>query len=384
MTHDAEVYATQKVLYHRGSMDALLAGKQPYPKHIELVISDWCSHDCLFCSYRMSGHPSNTLFQMEEGTDRKARNPKRMIPVEKCLEILDDCAEMGVKAIQFTGGGEPTIHPDFCQIVAYAMGKGLETALITNGNMMLENNQRALAKRMTWLRISIDAAHQEHYMEERGVGRGAWDRMVEGATLLCREATEENPSLVIGSGFVVTPRNYDQIYEAARLYKNIGFHNMRIGLMFNPEEERPFVEIWPEIRRQASEAVRDFSCPEFRVIDRTQERFDEFAGLGDGVINYQICGFQNFTNFIGGDQNLYRCCMWAFHPHGLIGSIKNQRLKMLYDSIEKHQDFARFDPHSCGKCQFNQTNKAINAAIADPDILDRIDPSKPPMHHNFT
>ncbi len=384
MSHDAEVYATQKALYHRDSMDMLLAGKQPYPKHIELVISDFCNHDCGFCSYRMSGHPSNTLFQVEPGTSRKDRNPKRMIPVEKCLEILDDCAEMGVKAIQFTGGGEPTIHPDFCHIVAYAMQKGLEAALITNGNMMLEDDQRTLAKRMTWLRISIDAAYPEHYMEERGVGAGAWERMIEGSTLLCQEAKAEGLPLTIGSGFVVTPRNFDQIYEAAKLYKNIGFHNMRIGLMFNPDDEKPFMEFWPEIRRQAIAAVKDFSCPEFRVIDRTQERFDEFSSRGDGVIDYPICGQQSFTTYIGGDLGVYRCCQWAYNPRGLVGSIKNRRLKEFFDSQEKHDDFDRFDPVACGKCQFNASNRSINKALKNPEILDLIDSSAPPLHQNFT
>ena len=60
-------------------------------------------------------------------------NPNRKIKTEKALEIIDDCAAIGVKAIQFTGGGEPTVHPDHLELFLYAQELGIKTALVTNG-----------------------------------------------------------------------------------------------------------------------------------------------------------------------------------------------------------------------------------------------------------
>ena len=67
----------------------------------------------------MSGYTTNELFKVVHPVTAVrliTYNPNRKIPYEKCLEILDDCAEMGVKAIQITGGGEPSVHPDHTKI----------------------------------------------------------------------------------------------------------------------------------------------------------------------------------------------------------------------------------------------------------------------------
>ena len=271
-------YLGVKALYHEESMKKILNGEQPYPTHIELVISDLCNHDCSFCSYRMSNYLSNTLFQETRGGTRKDRNPNRQIPKEKCFEIIDDCVEMGVKAIQFTGGGEPTIHPNFVEIVQYAQDKGLDTALVTNGNMLHVNEIRQVCINMVWVRVSIDASSSVYYGEVRGVPEKSFYTMIGGLMKLCAEAKAVNSSVVIGTGFVTTPENHDQIYEAVRLFKLTGAQHVRIGLQFSNDWEKPFIPIWDVVRDQAVRAMKDFDDKNFSVIDRTQQRFDEFAG----------------------------------------------------------------------------------------------------------
>lgn len=379
---DKCMYSGAKALYHRESMDKILQGEQPYPCHINFVISDLCNHDCNFCSYRMKGYMSNVLFQDTPGDTYKDRNPNRQIPKEKCFEILDDCVAMGTRAIQFTGGGEPTIHPDFVEIVKYAQDRGLETALVTNGNMLHHTAIREVCLNMVWVRVSIDASTGENYSETRGVPGKAFYTMIGSLMKLCAEARAAKSDVVIGTGFVVTPKNYQQIYEAARLYKATGVHHLRIGLQFNSDWEKPFISIWDDIQDQTSRAVADFHSSDFIVIDRTQQRFDEFAGRHTGKIDYEFCGFQNFTNYIGGDLNVYRCCQLAFYPTGLVGSIKNQRLKEFYDSEAKKQNFTAFNAKICGNCQQHDCNKAIDAVINDPNLMNSLNDEEPP-HINF-
>ena len=375
-------YSNEKALYHLDSMDLLRQGKVPYPKHIEISISDLCNNDCQFCSYRMSGHPSNQTFQETPGTDRHSRNPMRQIPTAKCLEILRSCREIGVKAIQFTGGGEPTVHPDFALVAEYALDLGLEACLITNGNLLCDERIRAVVRRMTWMRVSIDASNQESYCRQRGVGAGAWDRMLEGTKALCQEASDQHLPLVIGAGFVVTPWNYLEIYDAVALAKSLGVHSIRLGLMFNQDDQEPFTPIWEDVRRLATDATRDFDSPEFRVVDRTQERYDQFGNAGDGKITYDRCYFQHFTNFIGANLHVYRCCQWAFNRRGDIDSLHNWTLKDVYDSQDTQANMLRFDPKGCGKCQFNACNVAVDAALRDSSLIPDSD-TPIPGHVNF-
>jgi hypothetical protein len=49
IVYDKTVYSTEKALYHRDRMEAIMRGDQPYPVHVEIIISDFCNHDCFFC-----------------------------------------------------------------------------------------------------------------------------------------------------------------------------------------------------------------------------------------------------------------------------------------------------------------------------------------------
>ena len=127
----ASIYSQDKVLWHTDRIDAFRKGDTPKPIHVQLILSDLCNQDCHFCAYRMSAGFSTELF----GT-AKTHNPNRKIPTSKAYEILEDCKELGVKAIQFTGGGEPTVHPAHGLLFQCAQDLGMATALVTNGIKM--------------------------------------------------------------------------------------------------------------------------------------------------------------------------------------------------------------------------------------------------------
>ena len=47
--------------------------------------------------------------------------------------IVEDCKKMNIKSIEFTGGGEPTVHPDHVEIFNKVHELGIDAGLITNG-----------------------------------------------------------------------------------------------------------------------------------------------------------------------------------------------------------------------------------------------------------
>lgn len=98
-----DVYSPYKAAYHIDSIQDLRDGKLPSPKHVQLILSDYCQMSCRFCSYRAEEGMSSELFVERDETGKATNiNPNRFIPKEKIIEILDDCKEMGVKAIQFS------------------------------------------------------------------------------------------------------------------------------------------------------------------------------------------------------------------------------------------------------------------------------------------
>ena len=129
------MYSQQKFAWHSKQIDALRRGEVPKPVHVQLILSDLCNQSCVWCAYRSETGLSTELFKTATTI-----NPNRKIETDKAKEILDDCFDMGVKAIQFTGGGEPTVHKDHLEIFSYAQTLQLETALVTNGIKLNSQN----------------------------------------------------------------------------------------------------------------------------------------------------------------------------------------------------------------------------------------------------
>src|SRR5688500_16046929 len=164
----ANLYRPDKARYHADRLRMMQAGQQPYPVHVEVVLSDLCNQDCSFCAYRLEGYSSNELFNDPRAPVPK--NPNRMLPAGKVMQLLDDCRDMGVKAIQLTGGGEPTLHPEFDRIASGVLQRGMRLAVVTNGTLLhrtsdwLQSEQglskAALLARASWVRVSLDASRE--------------------------------------------------------------------------------------------------------------------------------------------------------------------------------------------------------------------------------
>ena len=72
--------------------------------------------------------------------------------LEKWLEVL---VRRGLKAVVLTGGGEPTLYPEFNRLVRLIRSHNLEVALITNGTNFHLIEKELLAE-FTWVRVSIN------------------------------------------------------------------------------------------------------------------------------------------------------------------------------------------------------------------------------------
>lgn len=91
-----------------------IAGEQINPINIELSLTGKCNLACNYCFYK---------------TEKTTED----MPISMLEDLVDDSFEIGVKAITLTGGGEPTIHPQFHKIVDYIYISCIQQGLITNG-----------------------------------------------------------------------------------------------------------------------------------------------------------------------------------------------------------------------------------------------------------
>jgi len=354
-------YSPLKVIHHRDKLFDLKRGIQPNPAHVQLIISDLCNQDCSFCAYRMSGYASAQTFATNTKLAKiGTNNPVRQIPYNKITEILNDCAVMGVGAIQLTGGGEPTVHPRFYQIVQAVLSRNMQLGLVTNG-VLLHEASRKILQEAAWIRVSIDAGTPETYSSIRRISKEMYEKVWDNIWDMVKLKKAINSEVSIGLGFVVTKENWHEIMPFAAKAKKVGVDNIRFSAVFQNDEDAYFISFFED----AAQLCRDaelLADGGFAVFNNFGERVDD---LRQHSPDYSFCGYENFTTYIGGDQNVYRCCGYSYNERGLIGSLKNQTFKKLWESEEKKEKFRSFDARGCERCQFNSKNRTILYAMED-------------------
>lgn len=354
-------YSDTKILFDLKRLEALRRGEQIVPQHVQIILSDLCNHDCGFCAYRMTGYTSNQWFGETRADGTVNNNPNRMIKTSKALEILDDCAAMGVGGIQFTGGGEPTVHKDHISIFSHALDLGLRCALVTNGNI-LRTGWSDVLPLFTWLRVSLDAGNENTYSRIRRVSPVAFHKALTNIRFLRDEIDKRGTGSTLGVGFVVTRENYREVAAAAALAKAAGAHNMRIGAVFSTEGLGYYEDIHGACVEHIAEA-RSVSGDGFDVVDLFGQRIGD---LEHGAPSYSRCYFQEYVTYIGADLNVYRCCNTAYNAQGFVGSLMSQRFQTLWSGETKNHSFESFDPKTCQRCQFNGKNQLLNSVVTPP------------------
>lgn len=334
------------------------------PKQVQVILSDLCNQDCNFCAYRMTGYTSNELFVGSSPLAKSGHNnPVRYMDAERALRLVEEIRAAGCLAIQFTGGGEPTVHPRHEDIFERTLGLGLRASLVSNGFRWRERIFDLLP-RFDWVRVSIDAGTEDTYSAIRHVPIGSLGKVLANVYRLCK-GLGSGPT-VVGMGYVVTPENWQEIPAGIALARDTGAHNMRLSAMFSPEDERPFADIHGKIRDLIADARSRYESPTFRVYDNFGSRLDD---LVERSPDYPLCGYQYYTTYIGGDMKAYRCCVLSYNRRGLIkgGDLTNRRFDEYWASEDRKKDFGSFDARGCPRCQFNSKNRVISYVVGSTE-----------------
>lgn len=127
-----------KLMYHPKEMNKFQETGIATPIVMHIMPTSKCNLKCNFCSVK----------------DRK--NHETLDFEKDIIPVVDQLKERGLKAVILSGGGEPTIYPQFEEMINYLDSKNLDIGLITNGTKL--NNQLSnTLEKLTWVRISINS-----------------------------------------------------------------------------------------------------------------------------------------------------------------------------------------------------------------------------------
>ena len=96
------LYTNTKIFHFKKKLDSIVKTMDSIlaPIHVRIKPTNICGHNCCYCAYRADN--------LQLGRDMVERN---FIPEKKMMEIVDDIVSMKVKAVTFSGGGDPFCYP---------------------------------------------------------------------------------------------------------------------------------------------------------------------------------------------------------------------------------------------------------------------------------
>lgn len=343
MNNSKKLYSHLKFLNFREHLDALAEGRLVAPVHIRLKPINACNHDCWYCAYHVDWLQLGKLMEYKD-----------VIPREKILEIIDDIVGMGVKAVTFSGGGEPLMYPHIAECVEKLARGGVKVAALTNGSNLKGKVADAFAAHASWVRISIDAWDGPSYVKARNVKEHEFDKVVEN---IANFAQRKSPC-VIGISFIVEDKNCEHIFDFATLMKKAGVNHVSFSgcvVSNSGRENNAYHEkIKKEVKKQINRALL-LESPDFHLIDNyhdLDERFDK---------TYDRCPFMQFQVVIGADCKVYTCHDKAYTDEGLLGSLRDRGFKEFWFSEENREKMRALNPsvHCNHHCVADKRNKLI-------------------------
>lgn len=350
-----QLYTSFKVFHHHQALRDLAVGQTLAPIHIRLKPTNFCNQHCDYCTYG-SGRTRN------KSRNRDLTRAGDQIPETKMAEIVEDLIAMKVKAVTFSGGGEPLTYQALTAAGERLESGGVELSLITNGQL-LDGPRAELFGRGKWVRVSLDSSRAEEYARLRNVPAAVFDQVIANLSAF---AKSKGPDCVLGINFVIGQANYKRVYEAAALLKDLGADNVKFSALIS---DRPGYhnELKAVVLEQLERAGQDLADDRFSVINAYQRECDDHHFSPPGLDRCLIC---RLATVIAADQGLYLCHTRAYDSAAKIGDLSRRSFRELWCSEETRTKMAALRPQrDCRNfCVYEDRNQALEAYFqVDPN-----------------
>lgn len=346
-----------KVLWHVDRLAAIKQGKKPAPVNVEIDTSFRCSLGCQSCHFAYT-HTRGPL----AGKRDKPHNAipgGDLIDYELAKSIIIQLKMFGVRSVTWTGGGEPTLHPQFNDIIRFTKVHNMPQGIYTHGGHIDQERAELMKQAMTWVYVSLDECTPEQYRQIKGVPN--FHKACQGVKNLV--AAKGNAT--IGIGFLLHPGNWQQTDDMIRL-----------GL---DELGADYVQFRPTVlydQEQPDKPDEDTSWLS-PVIAKLETYKDEVVG---GRVLADTERFQMYQEWNG---RPYSTCHWAalqtvITPNGKVWTCVNKRehagaelgdlsVDTFADIWQSAGGACRVDEACRTMCRGHIPNLTLDAVMTEPE-----------------
>jgi MoaA/NifB/PqqE/SkfB family radical SAM enzyme len=194
---------SHKLAYHFDRVERWENGEKISPVSIDMALTRACGAMCSFC-YAMVQEP----------------NERQSIKTEDALNLLDDFADLGIKAVSLVSDGESTISKAYVPFIKHAAKLGIDIGNATNGWEFEKEKIDQVLPYMKWIRFTVAAGTPEAYAKIMYKG-SEYTEVFERAMRNIRYAVEQknklNLGVTLGIQMVLTPDLEKEIIPFSKL-----------------------------------------------------------------------------------------------------------------------------------------------------------------------
>ncbi len=268
------------------------------------------------------------------------RDPRELSTAE-AKAVIDELQRMQVFYINI-GGGEPTVRPDFWELLDYSIDHNVGVKFSTNGIKLDKARSRQLARTdYVDVQISLDGATAA--VNDHVRGPGSYDTAIRALENLA-EAGFGQPKISV----VMTRQNVDQLDEFKAIADK---YNAQLRITRLRPSGRG-ADVWDELHPLASQQKQMYDwlvAKGDQVL--TGDSFFHLSAYGEALPGLNLCGAGRVVCLIDPVGDVY-ACPFAIHDTFLAGNVRSTggfagvwRESELFRSLREPQSAG-----ACGSC----------------------------------
>lgn len=331
---------SNKIFFHIGKiLEDIYKGKRDfYPVAVEVHPTAVCNHRCIHCSY-------------------KERNESRVSYSEDTMEkLVDSIINMKIKAVYFSGGGEPTLYPDLVRYIKKMNAHGIEVSIITNGSYFENAGLISVANMLNYIAVSVPGIDMETFQLITGSNK------LEEVLSLPKKIKKEHGinSPIIGARIVLTNKNYMYVEQFLKVMQEREYDYALFKIVRDYEDKGQ--GLTEEEEAQLKEEIK-----QLKDVD------DNYTNI-KYIFNFkQLPKFQKkcWVNDLGllanisTDGGVYPNIVEIDKPEFCIGNINENSLEEIWNS-ERHKEVKKMSNQKwcsgeCKNCRAMSYNSVINS-----------------------
>lgn len=199
---------SHKLSYHYDRVKAWESGEKISPVCVDMALTRACGAMCSFC-YAMVQEPQE----------------RSSIKTKEALNLLDDFAEIGVKAVSLISDGESTLSKAYVPFIQHANKLGIDVGNATNGWEWKPEKIDQVLPYLTWVRFTVAAGTPESYSKIMFKGAEhtyVFDQAMDNIRYAVQLKKKKELSVTLGIQMVLTPDFKNEIIPFAKLAVDLG------------------------------------------------------------------------------------------------------------------------------------------------------------------